>query len=396
MKAQLFDLGSRMVIDSTNYSVPGMDQGYYREINMEYDFKNSSERRREMNIELREAPTEGELRPWPEPFPWRCWVDLTTRYVENQGGFKITTYRLDSMTGDYSEVPEGLSYIELGGDYDPTADRESQRMNRRVQQEDIAAVTPAPTEWLHLPVLNRGGRADLKDPAVLHQLNHLDGKSFAVSMNNNPLFAPFDLSKPERYDVLSDSGERLSDDEKVAAMTTRYGSHYKLYLRPRNWRWVAHVYATYIYVSWFEMFYTTLGFTRAWFNRPPIYPARHDLIHTTQNPWWEYLHNYYSVDDGIDYGFVHSNGAAELRYEIIDQQWWTQSEAFIFYSNDWPTCVLWQYPPEPKDIVCGIGRVDYPTGEEQRVWVRQSGDLTDEYPLEVIGQYVIPSFQVTA
>jgi hypothetical protein len=212
-------------------------------------------------------------------------------------------------------------------------------------------------------------------------------------VNYSPLFAPVDLTHPEWYDVLDENGGPV--DAPLRRMSLRQDGRYRLYLRPANWRWVPTVWANYLYVSFFEMFTTRLVYTTAWFDRPPIYPRRHDLIHTTQSATWEYMHNLYSYDAGISWALNGSRGAQDLRFQIIDAQWWTQSEAFIFLSVDPLTLAMWMWPPEAGDIVMGIGEIDNVSGAEQTVWLRQNRDLTDIYLRTVTGSYIVPDFAVT-
>jgi hypothetical protein len=73
---------------------------------------------------------------------------------------------------------------------------------------------------------------------------------------------------------------------------------------------------------------------------------------------------------------------------MINAQWWTQSEAYIFTGNDPATIAIWLWPPEPMDIVLGIGRVDTSTGEEEILWLQQAVDLTAEYERQIIGSYI--------
>jgi hypothetical protein len=108
--------------------------------------------------------------------------------------------------------------------------------------------------------------------------------------------------------------------------------------------------------------------------------------------WYEYRNVLYSLDNGIEWSFEHSRGAGELRRQMLDSQWHSLSEAYIYTGNDPATIVLWMWPPEPGDIVLGIGRVDYPSGREDLRWVMQKADLTAEFPRTVIGQYIDLTF----
>jgi hypothetical protein len=396
IRAELFDAGSALNIVPW-MDTPGMNEAYFREIDMEYTWPGEFQTR--INNALVDTELRRDLLPWPDPFPGRCWVDWTTRYEGADGGLQIETARHDVMFDQWSLVPAPLAQIQDATDYQPNVDRDSERLGDAKTVAEISAEGPQPTPYLRLALRNEvgganGGWCDLREQAVLRQHHHT-GDEYRLVINYSPLFAPVDLRHPEWYDVLDANGGPLQQQEPDRWLSLRPDGVYRLYLRPANWRWVATVWANYWYVSWFESFPTRLVFTTAWFNRPPIYPRRHDLIHSTQVAYEEYLGSYYSTDAGIDYGFNSSRGAAFLRHQIIDSQWWTLSEAFIFTGNDPATLALWMWPPEAGDIVLGIGRVDHPTEREEVIWLRQNRDLTDEYPRTVIGSYIIYDFVVT-
>jgi hypothetical protein len=397
--AEFYDAGTTMVIDPL-VSVPGMDQGYYREIDMEYKWP--GERAGEINDDLINTPLRGEYRPWPDPFPWRMWVDYTKRYEGADGGLKTDLYHWEYLTSSTIIAPSSLAQIEDPAVYEPNIERRYARMTNSPTTEEIAAANlwrSNPTEYLRRLLYNEAGskhgvNCDLLQPLVMNHAAHY-GYEFKLVLDYNPIFAPVDMRHPEWYDLLDENGQQLPDEIKEHRLSLLNNGAYRLYLRPANWRWVGKVYANYLYVSWFEMFPTREVFTTAWFNRPPIYPWRHDLIHSTQTAPIEYLHNYYSIDYGIEYGFNSSRGAQFLRDQIISAQWWRMSEAYIFTGNDPATLILWLYPPEQGDIVLGVGELDHITGAEKMFWVRQNRDLTDEYQRTVIGNYIILNFQVT-
>ena len=395
VRAELFDAGTKLNIVPW-MDTPGMNDAYFREIDMERQWPGEDAGR--INAELRETPLRAELLPWPVPFAGRCWIDWTDRYSGPDGGLKIDTARHGMIFDDYSLVPAATAQIPETADYEPLINRDDERMHDTKTMEEIQADHASPTEWLRKPLGNEpggvnGGHCDLRQAAVMVQDYHI-GDEFRPVVNYSPLFAPFDGRHPEWYEVVNEDGTVVPNAERWMSM--RPDGFHRLYLRPANWRWVTTVWASYLYVSWWEMFNTREIFTTAWFNRPPIYPRRHDLIHSTQVADFEYLNAYWSTDSGIDYGFETSRGAAFLRQQIVDAQWHTQSEAYIFTGNDPATLAMWLYPPDEGDIVLGIGTVDAASGDEQVVWIRQTRDLTDEYPRAVIGSYIIVDFNVAA
>jgi hypothetical protein len=395
--AELYDAGTMMLIDPLQ-TTPGMDYGYYREIDMEYTWPGEFQTR--INTAIRSTALEGQFRPWPEPFPWRMWIDQTPRYEGEDGGFKFNLFHWDNFHDVYNPVPSDLAQIESSAAYEPNVLRRFERTTRPQTADEISATASPgePTPWLRTTLYNepgggQGSTCELLKPAVI-TFDNLPGYAHKFHLDYNPLFMPMKMSEPDWYDFIDSEGNPVAVGEKAHIFNLLEKGYYRLYLRPANWRWVATVWANYWYVSWFESFPTRLVYTTAWFNRPPVYPKRHDLIHTTQVALEEYLGNLYSTDSGIDYGFNSSRGAAFLRHQIIDAQWWTLSEAFIFTGNDPATLVLWLWPPEAGDIVMGLGEVDTDTGAEQVMWVVQNRDLTSEFPRTVIGNYIIYDFVV--
>ena len=395
----MFDAGTTMIIDPL-VNIPGMDSGYFRELDMEYTWP--GERQVAINNLFVDTPTNGIYRPWPDAFPWRCWMDHTDRYEGEDGGPHFTLYQWDDLFQSFDPVPLETATIIEDADYDAIADPADTRVTDWMTSEEVVAAEGSadPTTWLRQPLRNEvGGRdghnCDLKNRVVINQAGHT-GAHFTLAGDYNPIYAPFDLRHPEWYDVLGSdgqsidySGSQLVKDQLCSIIND---SSARVYVRPANWRWVATVKAYYYYVSWFEFFLTSEIYTQAYFNRPPIYPVRHDLIHTTQTQSVEWENVFYSSDPGISYGFNSSRSAGWLRYQIIDAQWWSLSEAYIFAKNDPLTLALWLWPPEAGDIVLGIGNVDHITGDEQVIWFRQNRDLTDEYPRTVIGSYIVMDF----
>lgn len=396
--AEMFDAGTTMIIDPFG-DVPGMDSGYFRELDMEYTWP--GERAGEINQLLVDTPFDGTLRPWPEDFPWRMWMDYTDRHRGDYGGPKFTLYHWDDFSGNYEPVPSPTAQVINAALYDPTSRDDLRTTDWLTSAEIVAAEgSPDPTTWLRLPLRNEPGgrdgyRCDLLNPVVINQFAQ-GGPHYKLEGDYNPIYAPFDLRHPEWYTLVGSDGQNL--DSSAAGIIGEQlfsilnDSTYRVYVRPANWRWTATVKAYYYYVSWFEFFMTYELFTTAWFNRPPIYPHRHDLLTTTRTTPIEWDSTFWSLDAGIDYGFNSSRGAQFLRDQIVDAQWWTLSEAYIFARNDPAKLYLWLWPPEPGDIVLGIGNLDHITGSQQTVWFKQTTDLTDVYPRTVIGTYLITDF----
>ncbi len=396
----MFDAGTTLVIDPLETSVPGMDSAYFRELDMEYQFP--TQRQDEINQYLVDTPFSGFLRPWPDGFPWRMWMDYTDRHRGDYGGPQFTLYNWDDYSGDFAPVPAPTAQVITPTLYDPGANPDDTRMSDWLTPGEIqtAEGSSDPTTWLRLPLRNEPGgkdghRCNLLNPAVITQHAHT-GPHYKMVGDYNAIYAPFDLRHSEWYDLVDSMGNPLDLSQanliKEQLCSILNDSSYRLYVRPANWRWVATVKAYYYYISWFEFFLTFQMFTHAYFNRPPIYPHRHDLIHTTRTQSVEWDHTWWSLDGGIDDGFNRSKGAAFLRHQIIDAQWWTYSEAYVFARNDPAKLYIWLWPPEAGDLVLGIGNIDHITGSQQTVWFRQNRDLTDEYRRLVLGGYLVMDF----
>jgi hypothetical protein len=397
----MFDAGTKMMIDPL-VNIPGMDQGYYRELDMEYQFP--TERQFNINDLLIDTPTSGTYRPWPDPFSWRMWMDYADRNRGDYGGPQFTLYNWDDFNGGVDPVAAPTAQVVTPALYDPLVSADDTRASDWLTPSEIQAAegSPDPTTWLRLPLYNepggkQGSHCNLLNRVVLHQDGHT-GPHYKLEGNYNPIYAPFDLRHPEWYDILDSNGDALETgssaiikDQLCAILND---NTYRVYVRPANWRWTATVTAYYFYISWFEFFLTSQIFTHAYFNRPPIYPYRHDLLTTTRTFPIEWDHTFWSLDSGIDYGFNSSRGAGFLRHQIIDSQWYTLSEAYVFARNDPVKLYIWLWPPEAGDIVLGIGNLDHITGHEQVVWFKQNRDLTDEYPRTVIGTYLVTDFVV--
>lgn len=393
--AEMFDAGTTLVIDPLD-ETPGMDSAYYRALDMEYQFPGQLQA--QINQYLVDTPLSGFLRPWPDGFPWRMWMDYTDRLRGDYGGPHFDLFHWDDISGDFEPVPAPTATVITATVYDPGTYRDDARVTDWFTSEEVVAAEGSsdPTTWLRLPLRNEpGGRdghnCELLNRVVINQFAQA-GPHYKMVGDYNPIFAPFDLRHPEWYDIIDSQGfpydPGASPVKKEQLISLLNDNAYKLYVRPANWRWAVTVTAYYYYVSWFEFFLTKQIFTHAYFDRPPIYPIRHNYLHTSRTATIEWDHSYWSQDAGIDDGFERSRGSQFLRDQIIDAQWWTYSEAFIFARNDPAKIHLWLWPPESGDIVLGISTADRITGQESIFWLRQNQDLTHVYQRQVIGSYL--------
>lgn len=370
---------------------PGMDGLVYREIDFEED--NVDPRPAEINDAMR-AVEDVSIRPWPEELPGQSWIDKTRRYeTDGDDGFRLNLYRHDRTSGTYAPVPAGEITLELNEPRE--TNEQAARITRELTWEEIQNRATTPADWLRLNVENRKSTGtDLENPLSI-QWRGLRGTEYRLEMPDQSLFAPFDFRYPERYQGMTDDGVLLDPNETAGRLSLFAGGRYRLYFRPRKWRYVATVIAHYLLISAFELVPFSEVFTRANTQRPPFYPIRHDLIHTSKI---KTIPNFYgdlrSWDAGINWQWEHTRSAAAIAHEIIDSQYWTKLLVKLFVGNEDADVTITRYPPDPDDIVFGIGRIDTATGRESRTWIVQRAELVDQYPRIVLGQYLVP-FAVT-
>jgi len=388
IRAELFDLGTKFVWDPRN-PIPGMDQGYYRELDMEYQFPGT--RTSEINKAILEVQNPIQFRPWPRPFPGYLWIDWIRNYYGEIGGPQVKLYHKDYYTGDYSPTPEPVAQIydmdNVKVNFDPKFERSSDLLDQEEIRDKVE--DPIAEPWIRSLLANETGQPSLKAP-VTFMFNGLEGQGFAPKINYGSSFQVCDLSHPEWYSFM-DGDRNFMDVNKGRELTTlRNGGHYRLYLAPAKWRMGVTCRAHYWYISYTESYGVPLDFFSAWFTRPAVYPFRHDVDHTKDQQAINWLGTDYSYDAGVDDAFDRSRGSLDLAHQIIDAQWWTLSEAFVFVLNDPALIALWQYPPDYGDIVLGVGRLDEYGQNEQITWVLQNRDIISEYPRQVIGLFIVP------
>jgi len=130
--------------------------------------------------------------------------------------------------------------------------------------------------------------------------------------------------------------------------------------------------------------------------RPPFYPMRHNIGETAQSYSYE-VFNFYgqprSLDIGLTSAWDLSWHSRELRRQILDQQWFTLCEYYVFTGNEDPDLALVAMPPRVGEIVAGIGFVDEASSRESRIWAKQKTDLSGVYPQRTIGQFLLAGWQ---
>lgn len=394
--AELFDCGTTFVKYPWN-DVPGMDQGYYRELDMEHYWP--SERTDEIRDAILAVPNRVDYEPWPQQLSGYLWIDWHKSYWGDVGGPQIKLWHYDFWADESHPVPAAVTmtqdrrqppWPQYGG-VNESIEPLDRRSARTKTQDEINDNLEVPTDdkWIRLPLINEIEQPQLTDPVIIKQGNH-QGTAYLPSVNYGSCFQGVDLTKGvDWYNFIDDDGNEMSAEEGMERSYLRDNATYRLYLAPAKWRMTCFVLAHYWYASYTESYGVPLQFVKAFYTRPSVYPVRHDVNHTKDQTVITWLDTDYSFDDGVNSAFDRSRGSLDLRQEIIDQQWWTLSEAFIFIFNDPVLMALWQHPPDPGDIVLGIGRVDY-GGNESRHWVVQKKDINHIWPREVIGLFFTP------
>ena len=364
---------------------PGMDRLRWRELNLEEDWPGELLGR--LNDGMRRTDQEVTLAPWPRPLPRLAPLDYTPRHeglVWRLWQRHQAVPTSESVDASWGAVPAGDAQIVA----DPTVtDRTQAHASRLANPEELRA-NPAldPTVWLRLPFDNETGGCALKEGLVL-KWNSLHNCAFTLSLDDNDVFVPFDLRYQDRYSWVDDDGKPL--DPRTVWNTIADRAALRLYLRPRRWKWFAKVIAHYEIDTIFESALNDEVFLAVYWDRPPFYPVRHDVRHTAANRslWHEYEAAYLSWDDGVNSAWQLSRHIGEMRYQMVQQQYYSLCYAYTLIGAEPAVISIWRTPPLFAEVVLGIGRVRDATGIEQRVWAVQQVGLDAEYPQTLIGQF---------
>jgi hypothetical protein len=147
--------------------------------------------------------------------------------------------------------------------------------------------------------------------------------------------------------------------------------------------------AHYAYVSLWGIQLNDEYFTHVFFDRPCVYPYRHDAIHSKQTQGYPNWNNdMRSYDLGIDMWWETTKAAGNLRREVLDQQYSWYCVVYIFLNNENPDLFFEAWPPRKNEIVAVIEHVDKATGSRSPVYVRQARYLDDEFPKFQWGAFI--------
>lgn len=385
INASLFDAG--MQLRRQPSSAPGVDTAWWA---ASRTFEESLfEFRDRSNLPAQNAAMRAVdpivVSPWPERMPAHMWVDWTPRHAWNGiDGLGFNLWALDTVTGEFPLRPAGEPRLEMGPVMN--LDREASRFQRELAWREVRDLAEDPTDWYRADTLNESGGTHLVAPVCL-RLEGLRGP-VVPELVDNSFFEPFDLrAGTGRYQVYDSNGTWIPSPMAAELLRLEPRGIYNLYLRPRRWRYFIVAYVVYIYVSFLELFYVNQAHTHVFYDAPPRYPYRHDILSSTPE----------TVDPAVLWEWEHSQAAADLTAAIFDAEWRSLCEAFLFSHVDHLEMWVYRYPPQKGEYVLGIGRVDRCTGREAITWVQNRRDLDDLYPqqqlayFEYVPWYILPA-----
>lgn len=359
--------------------VPGMDELTWIEVDTEEDIR--TDLTMQINAAMMAAAPELTVAPWPLPVSPQAPLDLTMRY--EWLAFHLMEW--DTVHEVWADVPAGVATILSAPDRtDPT----QRAMTKMQSPAEIRAQNVEPQKWIRLPYVNETGGTALKDPVAM-VWNGLQAARFTITLPDQDLFEPVDLTHPERYSFIGDDGKGIEDGGMFAGFGDR--ARITLYLRARRWKWTVIVQCLFEYIDWWGDAPNVEYFVSTFSRRPPFYPVRHNLAVTNQPDQYNlinYAGDYRTYDAGIDSAWNLCWHSRDLRSQIIAAQWYNLCEAYIFVSNEPPDIAIQAQPPKLGEVVMGIGFVDEASGRESRVWLQVAADQSTTYPLRTVGQFL--------
>lgn len=330
------------------------------------------------------------MTPWPDTMPGKCWVDHCDRHERlGEDGLSFALSHWTELDQAADLAPAGDCDLDLAPD--PEADRSQGRTVSLLGWQEVQQRAEVPAGWARLPLRNEV-TAGLEAPLWL-RFTGLAGPSYRLALEDQSIFSPFDSTLGAgSYDAVGDDGELVDQDFAQAFLDLAPRGRYALYLRPRTWRITARVLAHFLIVTPFETAWNDEFFPRTYYDRPPVYPYRHDVIHTSLTAdlqSWD--GDPRSYDQAIDWAFANSRIAGDLTREIQQQQYFSYCYSYIYVGHEVAELDVWREPPPVGQIAFGLGAQDA-GGQEGRLWYIQRQDLSDRYPRTLLGQYVAPTY----
>ena len=352
--------------------VPGMDRLRWVEFDCEEDWNGQRRGEISTNMMFRRPLA---LAPWPLEIGRHAPLDRTPLYEGLTWRLHQRVQQLpEGHAAAWAPVPEGRAVLSDTVDIN---EREEVAVSRFSTPEEVRSIVEQPTKWLRLPFDNEGGQCHLVEPALL-MWRGLQNSRFALELEDNDLFTPYDLTKPERYAYWTDEGQRVEAGHLYALLADR--ERVVLYQRPRRWRIFVKVIAHFVHITPFEMVENDEVFLEVYYHRPPFFPVRFDQANVGVDVFWhQYEGQMLAYDAGLEWQWEHSRAAQDMRHAIVAQQVFTLCFVYMFIGAEPAVVTVWRVPPAVGEVVLGVGRIDQATGVESRVWVVQEQDVSQVY-----------------
>lgn len=373
------DGGTRPVIQRAH--VPGMDRLTWVEADCE---EPTTQDRKEYEInENMRATSAQTIAPWPAPVTYHMPIDYTDRHK----GLPVRLDSRDQYVDDVAVAPGGELYQKaraLRG----SIDTEDLATTEQLSMTQVQAWVNEPNDWIRLPYGNEiDGGTDLADPMRWTFHHTKNGGPFRFAVEDNLLWTPFDLSTT----VGGSPAYRLICEDRILEWPwadLHEGGEYIIHLRPRRWWYSVRVVATFVFASAFEYFLTDRYVVTQHWDRPPVYPIRHDVVRTSQivdalNDLGEPM----SYDLGVAERYVSSSSAEAMRTAIGQMEIRDISYIFVVYDVSPATLYISTEIPKAGEIVCGITARDNGHEVGSTIWVEQLKDLGHLYPRTQFGTF---------
>jgi hypothetical protein len=133
----------------------------------------------------------------------------------------------------------------------------------------------------------------------------------------------------------------------------------------------------FMYANFAESFILSIMFTFTFYDRPPFWPHRHDILHASSE----------EIDVACWQVLNYSRAAAMMRDEIFKLQYHTLCEVLVFLTAHPAEVTITRMPERGGNIFLGIERQDRGTGFADRVWLKYRENQTAYYPAQTIASW---------
>jgi len=301
---------------------------------------------------------------WNEVAPWP--LEINAHHpVDNDdvhANFAANLSIYDDIAGEAWHMAQRQivdhSFDETDGTYGEVLQRRTPAETRDVVEN--------PTEWIRLPFMNEIN--GLGSPTVF-SWHGLADNSYRLSVPDNLYYTPFDLTDDSKYACYEEDGTTRIPNYW---MNLWPDDNYIITLRPREWYTTARTMAWYFRVTpWFIQIFN-VTFVASFHNRPPVWPYRHDVYHSSQSTEGsDYWGTPVSYDYGVYYQFATSRSAQLLRRQISLVQSYDMCMVYVLYYVEPATLFMQTEEPLNGAVVCTITKKDQHGDPGPPVVVRQ-------------------------